>query len=80
MIRPLIYDCIEYLAKNLSFETALNIMVSAHLTCQQNLFTAASNYVWLNKKDPVIIASWKALSEKNPDLSNKIKNAMLNLE
>ena len=74
------HDCVEYLAKKLSFETALNIMVSAYLTCQQNLFNAASNYVWLNKKDPVIIANWKELSEKNPDLSIKIKNAMLNLE
>ena len=80
MIKPLINICVRYLAQNLSIETSLDVMASAYLTRQQSLFNAARNYVWLNKESPKIIASWKEMSEKDPDLSNKIKNIMLNLE
>ena len=79
-VRPLKASCVEYLAQNLSLENAIDVLISAHLTNQETLFNVAKNFVWDNKKNPVIINSWKEVEENDTNLVNKITKAMLSLE
>ena len=79
-VRSLTAVCVEYLRVNLSFQNALDVLVSASLTNQKVLFDVATRFVFENRENLVKTDAWKELSENYPILVNKIMSAMLKLE
>ena len=78
-VRELFLLCRSHLEKNLSFENAIDVLVSAHLTNQKSLFDAASKFVWHNRGHLMKTESWKELKETNPKMANDVLTSMLNL-
>ena len=78
-VRELFLLCRSHLEKNLSFENAIDVLVSAHLTDQTSLFDAASKFVWHNRGHLMKTESWKELKETNPKMANDVLTSMLHL-
>ena len=68
---------ISFLDENLSLESALDVLVSSHLTNQKRLFDAAAQFTIENKGLLVKTEKWKELLETNPKLASKIMITML---
>jgi len=72
--------CVEYFKQHLSLENALDVLVSAHLINQKELFDAATKFAIENKGILVKTDAWKDMSKNNPKLASEIVMTMLNLE
>jgi hypothetical protein len=71
--------CTEYLKKNLSFENATDVLVSAHLTDQKDLFEIASDFVKKNEGNLVKTTAWDEFKKTNPTMAIDIFSSILKL-
>ena len=79
-IAGLVKVCNEYLKSNLSVENCLDVLLSAHLMNQKELFRAASDFVIKNKGKLARTNAWKEMEETNPKLINNIFSNVLGLQ
>ena len=79
-IKSLVDFCVKYLEENLTLENALDILVTSHLTNQQGLFDAATNFVHENRRYLVNTDLWKGLIEANSKLASDVLMKMLKLQ
>ena len=73
----LIKYCTEYLKRNLSVENAFDILLSAHLTDQKDLFDVVSKFALDNHGKLVMTASWEELTKTNPIMACHIMMSAL---
>ena len=71
--------CREYLKNNLSFENATDVLVSAHLTDQKDLFEIASDFVKKNEGNLVKTTAWEEFKKTNPTMVIEIFSSILKL-
>ena len=71
--------CTDYLKKNLSFENATDVLVSAHLTDQKDLFEIASDFVKKNEGNLVKTTAWEEFKKANPTMVIDIFSSILKL-
>jgi len=71
--------CTDYLKKNLSFENATDVLVSAHLTDQKDLFEIASDFINENKGKVVKTIAWNEFKKTNPTMAFDIFSSILKL-
>ena len=71
--------CSDYLKNNLSFENATDVLVSAHLTDQKNLFEIASDFINENKGKVVKTIAWDEFKKTNPTMAIDIISSILKL-
>ena len=78
-ILELMEYCTEYLKQNVSVENATDVLVSAHLTDQKDLFDIVSKFVIENYGKLVKTASWEDFKKTNPTMTADIMCAVLKL-
>ena len=71
--------CTDYLKKNLSFENATDVLVSAHLTDQKDLFEIASDFINENKGKVVKTIAWEEFKKTNSTMAIDIISSVLKL-
>ena len=71
--------CTDYLKKNLSFENATDVLVSAHLTDKKDLFEIASDFIYENKGKVVKTIAWDEFKKTNPTMAIDIFSSILKL-
>jgi len=71
--------CSDYLKNNLSFENATDVLVSAHLTDQRDLFKIASDFIHENKGKVVKTIAWEEFKKTNPTTAIDIISSVLKL-
>ena len=71
--------CREYLKNNLSFENATDVLVSAHLTDQKDLFEIASDFIYENKGKVVKTIAWNEFKKTNLTMAIDIFSSILKL-
>ena len=69
--------CTEYLKRNVSVENAMDILVSAHLTDQKDLFDVVSKFALKNSGKLVQTASWEELMKINPIMAYHIMKSIV---
>ena len=79
-IAGLVEVCNEYLKSNLSVENCLDVLLSAHLMNQKELFGAASDFVYQNKGKLVRTTAWKEMVETNSKLTTDVLSIVLGLQ
>ena len=79
-IAGLVEVCNEYLKSNLSVDNCLDVLLSAHLINQKELFRAVSDFVNQNKGKLVRTNAWKEMVETNPKLTTNILSDVLGLQ
>ena len=79
-IAGLVKVCNEYLKSNLSVENCLDVLLSAHLMNQKELFGAASDFVNQNKGKLVRTTAWKEMVETNSKLTTDVLSIVLGLQ
>ena len=70
-IRGLIRFCSEHLSNSLTLDNALDVMVIAYQTDQNDLLDAAFKFVLKNKGKLVKTDTWKEMVKTYPDLIGK---------
>jgi hypothetical protein len=78
-IPELLEVCTDYLKQNLSFENALDVLVSAHLTNQKTLFDAASEFTYKNRDKLVKTTAWEEFQRSNLTVAANIAFLVLKL-
>ena len=81
-IPDLVNICNELMIANMNDKNVMNVMTSAFLTNQKELFKMACEFVFKRSRNgqSVEIEAWKEFKEKNPVLANKmLEKAMFNL-
>ena len=78
-IPELLEDCSEYLKQNVSVENATDILVSAHLADQKDLFDVVSKFAFENHGKLVNTTSWEEFKKTNPTMAIDIMSAVLKL-
>ena len=73
----LVEICAAYLKLSLSVVNALDILVAAHYTNQQDLFKAASNFVCENKGQLANTGAWEEIIKTNPTLVATVLSKVL---
>ena len=73
----LVEICAAYLKLSLSVVNALDILVAAHHTNQQDLFKAASNFVCENKGQLANTGAWEEIIKTNPTLVATVLSKVL---
>lgn len=79
-VAGLVKVCNEYLKSNLSVENCLDVLLSAHLMNQKELFRAASDFVNQNKGKVVKTNAWQEMEETNPKLTINVLSNVLDLQ
>ena len=79
-IAGLVKVCNEYLKSNLSVENCLDVLLSAHLMNQKELFRAASDFANQNKGKLVRTTAWKEMVETNSKLTTDVLSIVLGLQ
>ena len=72
--------CVKHLKASLSMDNVLDILLSAHLTNQVDLFNAASNFVKKNEGKLTKTMEWKEIMETNPKLIANVLSNVLGLQ
>jgi speckle-type POZ protein len=72
--------CVKYLESNLSLENALDVLVSAELINQKNLFDSASRFVRQNPGRLNKTGAYKEMFEKDPKFIAIVMSKMLDVE
>ena len=72
--------CAKYLESNLSLENALDVLVSAELINQKNLFDSASRFVRQNPGRLNKTGAYKEMFEKDPKFIAIVMSKMLDVE
>ena len=78
-IRELLEYCSEYLKQNVSVENATDVLVSAHLADQKDLFDIVSKFAIENHGKLVNTTSWEEFKKTNPTMAIDIMSAVLKL-
>ena len=78
-IPELLEVCTDYLKQNLSFENALDVLVSAHLTNQKALFNAASDFTYKKRDKVVKTTAWEEFQRTNMTVAANIAFLVLKL-
>ena len=81
-IPDLVNICNKLMIVNMNEKNVMNVMTSAFLTNQKELFKMACEFVFKRSRNgqSVEIEAWKEFKEKNPVLANKmLEKAMFNL-
>ena len=76
-ISDLVNYCVEFLGDNLSENNAVDVMTSAFLTDQEELFESAYKFIFFklrNDNQMVETEAWKKLQEEKPVLALKMLN------
>ena len=60
--------CVGHFKSNLSPNNVLDVLLSAHKTNQQDLFRAASKFVYENKGQLAKTSAWKEMKKSNPTM------------
>ena len=60
--------CVGHFKSNLSPNNVLDVLLSAHKTNQQDLFRAASKFVYENKGQLAKTSAWKEMKKTNPTM------------
>ena len=71
-ISGLLKICSGHLQRILSPENALDVLLTAHLTNQEDLFNAASKFVYKYKGKLAKTTTWIEMKETNPVMINNI--------
>ena len=73
-IPGLVNVCINFMKENLNDQNVVQVMTSAYLTNQKELFRMACEFVFKRGADDQIVQidAWKELKEKDPMLANKM--------
>ena len=79
-IDGLVKVCNQRLISNISVDNCLDVLLSAHLINQKELFRAASDFVNQNKGKLVRTNAWKEMVETNPKLTTNILSNVLGLQ
>ena len=72
--------CVKYLQSNLSLENALDVLVSAELINQKNLFDSASRFVRKNTGRLNKTGAYKEMFEKDPKFIAIVMSKFLDVE
>ena len=72
--------CVKQLKASLSMDNVLDILLSAHHTNQEDLFNAASSFVYENKGKLTKTMEWKEIMETNPKLIATVLSNVLGLQ
>ena len=72
--------CVKHLKASLSIDNVLDILLSAHLTNQEDLFNTASIFVYENKGKLTKTMEWKEMMETNPKLIAIVLSNVLGLQ
>ena len=78
-ISSLLKMCSGHLQCSLSPNNALDVLLSAHLTNQEDLFNAASKFVYKNKGQLAKTTVWTGMKETNPVIINNILSFVLDV-
>ena len=78
-ILELMEVCTEFLKNNISIENATEVVVSAHLTNQKDLFEIASNFIYENKGKVTKTIAWEEFKKSNPTMAIDIFSSILKL-
>ena len=78
-ISGLLMICCGHLQSNLSTENALDVLLTSHLTNQEDLFSAASQFVYKNKGQLAKTTAWKEMNETNPIMIKNILSSVLDV-
>ena len=78
-ILELMEFCTEYLKNSVSVENATEIIISAHLTNQKDLFEIASDFVKKNEGNLVKTTAWEEFKKANPTMVIDIFSSILKL-
>ena len=78
-IRELMEVCTEFLKNNISVENASEVVVSAHLTNQKDLFKIASDFIYENKGKITKTIAWEEFKKSNPTMAIDIFSSILKL-
>ena len=78
-ISGLLKICSGHLQRILSPENALDVLLTAHLTNQEDLFNAASKFVYKYKGKLAKTTAWIEMKETNPVMINNILSFVLDV-
>ena len=78
-ISSLLKICSGHLQSSLSPKNALDVLLSAHLTNQEDLFSAASKFVYKYKGQLAKTTAWIEMKETNPAMINNILSFVLDV-
>ena len=78
-IHELLEYCTEYLKQNVSVENATDVLVSAHLADQKDLFDIVSKFAFENHGKLVNTTSWEEFKKNNPTMTIDIMSSVLKL-
>ena len=70
-------DCADCLARQLSVENAVGILVAAHLHSHERLYDTTVSFITRNSIDVCSLADWACLTEEYPDLCIRVTQFML---
>lgn len=76
-VRSLVNFCVEFLGDNLSENNAMDVMISAFLTDQEELFESAYKFIFFKLRidnQMVETEAWKKFQEEKPVLAFKMLN------
>ena len=79
-IRGLLDECSKYFESNLSLENALDVLVTAEITNQKNLFEAASRFVCKNIGILRKSSAYQDLLKNNPSMLAIVFSNMLDVK
>ena len=79
-IDGLVKVCNQRLISNVSVDNCLDVLLSAHLINQKELFSAASDFVNQNKGKLVRTNAWKEMVETNSKLTTDVLSIVLGLQ
>ena len=80
IVKSLLDKCARYFELNLSLENALDVLVTAEITNQKDLFEAASRFVCKNIGMLKKSNAYEELLEKNPTMIANVLNNMLDVK
>ena len=78
-ISRLLEMCSGHLQSNLSPTNALDVLLTAHLTNQEDLFKAASKFVSQNTGNLTKTTAWKEMNKTNPMMIKNILSSVLDV-
>ena len=79
-VNDLVEECSKYFESNLSLENALDVLVSAEITNQRNLFGAASRFVCKNIGILKKSSAYQDLLKNNPTMLAIVFSNMLDVK
>ena len=80
IVHGLLDECSKYFESNLSLQNALDILVTAEITNQKNLFEAASRFVSKSLGSLNKSSTFREMEKNNPTMFTRVFSKMLNVK